>query len=120
MIPSEHRQERDCTDCTAVSQSIDDLVRETAAEILREQAPGPFMCIPCLVRQVHNVHGSCSPSRSTLVAFRAPPLSTSWMTTSGLEVPPTIGLRIASTLRSGTSASPRAPSWLYRPKAAGR
>jgi len=41
-----------------VSQSIDDVVRETAAEILRERAPGRFLCIPCLVREVQNAHGT--------------------------------------------------------------
>jgi len=59
-----------------VSQSIDDLVRETAAEILRERAPGRFLCIPCLMRQVQNAHGTAYTrgqiERSLAVVARSP------------------------------------------------
>ena len=55
---------------------MDDMVRETAAEILREQAPGRFLCIPCLVRQVQNAHGTTYTrdqiDRSLAVVARSP------------------------------------------------
>src|SRR5215470_18636577 len=40
-----------------VSQPIDDVVRQRVSELLREGAPGRFLCIPCLVRLLQDVRG---------------------------------------------------------------
>src|SRR5262249_55001618 len=40
-----------------VSQPIDDVIRQSVSELLRQGAPGRFLCVPCLVRLVQDVHG---------------------------------------------------------------
>jgi len=46
-----------------VSQPIDDVVRQRVSELLRDGAPGRFLCVPCLVRLVRDVHGIASARR---------------------------------------------------------
>ena len=41
-----------------VSQPIDDVVRQRVSELLRDGAPGRFLCVPCLVRLVPKANRS--------------------------------------------------------------